>query len=78
MKKLTLIWLYAAGMRALRTMAQTAVSLMTVGAAVSDINWSHVVSVSIVAGVLSILTSISTNLPELSTTTQEITNTEQK
>lgn len=71
MKKLTLIWLYAAGVRALRTMAQTAIGMMTVGMAMSDIEWTKVISVSFVAGILSILTSIATNLPEVTTTDQK-------
>lgn len=57
-------WLKAAGIRALKTMAQTAVSLITVGAAITDIDWVYVCSVSLGAGVLSILTSIG-GLPEV-------------
>lgn len=57
-------WWKAAGIRALKTVAQTAVSLITVGQAVTEINWVTVGSVSLVAGVLSILTSIA-GLPEL-------------
>lgn len=57
-------WLKAAGIRALKTVAQTAVSLITVGAAVTEIDWITVGSVSLVAGVLSILTSIA-GLPEV-------------
>lgn len=57
-------WAKAAGIRAVKTMAQTAVSLMTMGAAIVDINWVFVGSVSFVAGVISILTSIA-GLPEV-------------
>lgn len=57
-------WIKAAGVRALKTMAQTAVSLITVGAAMTDIDWVTVGSVSLVAGILSLLTSIA-GLPEL-------------
>lgn len=57
-------WLKAAGIRAIKTVAQTAVSLITVGAAVTDIDWITVGSVSLVAGFLSILTSIA-GLPEV-------------
>ena len=57
-------WAKAAGIRAVKTMAQTAVSLMTMGAAIADINWVFVGSVSFVAGVISILTSIA-GLPEI-------------
>ena len=57
-------WLKAAGIRALKTMAQTAVGMITVGAAMAEINWLHVASVSAVSGILSILTSIA-GLPEV-------------
>ena len=50
--------------RAIKTMAQTAVSMITVGQAVMEVNWLNVLSVSIVAGVLSLLTSIA-GLPEV-------------
>ena len=56
-------WLKAAGIRALKTMAQTAVSLMTVGQAAMEVNWINILSVSFVAGVISIFTSIA-GLPE--------------
>lgn len=55
----------AAGLRALRTIAQTAVATIGTNAVVlSDVNWLMVVSASILAGLLSILTSIATGLPE--------------
>ena len=54
----------AAGIRALKTVCQTAVSLIGVGAVMSDIDWVRVLSASALAGILSILTSISTGLPE--------------
>lgn len=57
-------WLKAAGIRAIKTMAQTAVSMITVGQAVMDVNWLNVLSVSAVAGILSLLTSIA-GLPEV-------------
>ena len=56
-------WFYAAFIRSLKTMAQTAVSMLTVGQAVLDVNWVNVLSVSAVAGVISMLTSIA-GLPE--------------
>lgn len=59
-----MVWLKAAGIRAIKTMAQTAVSMITVGQAVMDVNWLNVLSVSIVAGILSLLTSIA-GLPEI-------------
>jgi hypothetical protein len=57
-------WIKAAGIRAIKTFAQTAVSMLTVGQAMLDINWIHILSVSAVAGVISILTSIA-GLPEV-------------
>ena len=57
-------WLKAAGIRAVKTMAQTSVSMLTVGQAVLDVNWVNVLSVSAVAGVISMLTSIA-GLPEV-------------
>ena len=57
-------WLKAAGTRSVKTMAQTAVSMLTVGQAVLDVNWVNVLSVSAVAGVISMLTSVA-GLPEV-------------
>ena len=57
-------WWKAAGIRALKTVAQAAVSMLTIGQAVIDINWVNVLSVSVVAGVVSMLTSIA-GLPEV-------------
>lgn len=57
-------WLKAAGVRATKTMAQIAVSMLTVGQAVIDVNWVNVISVSITAGVISVLTSVA-GLPEV-------------
>ena len=57
-------WVKAAVIRAIKTMAQTAVSMLTVGQAVLDVNWVNVLSVSAVAGVISILTSVA-GLPEV-------------
>lgn len=57
-------WLKAAGIRAIKTFAQTAASLITVGALVSEIQWGMVFSAAAVAAVYSLLTSIA-GLPEL-------------
>ena len=57
-------WLKAAVVRSVKTFAQVAVSMLTVGQAVLDVNWINVVSVSAVAAVISILTSIA-GLPEV-------------
>ena len=64
MNKFTLDWLKAAVIRAIRTFAQTAVSMIAVGAAMSEVDWKTVFSVSAVAAIASILTSIATGLPE--------------
>ena len=58
-------WIIAALIRAVRTFAQTIVSMIAVGAAFSEIDWLRALSVSGVAFVLSILTSLATGLPEV-------------
>ena len=63
-KEYVMKWFAAAGMRAIRTVAQTALSLISVGAALSDIDWMMVASASAVAGIYSLLTSVA-GLPEL-------------
>lgn len=55
----------AALVRALRTVAQTAVASIGTAAVLADIDFKYVISASVVAGILSILTSISTGLPEV-------------
>lgn len=55
----------AALIRALRTFAQTFVGFIAVGAAISEVQWLRALSVSAVAAILSILTSIATGLPEV-------------
>ena len=57
-------FLKAAAIRAVRTWAQVAIGFITVGAAISDVNWGMMLSVSTVAAVYSILTSVITGLPE--------------
>lgn len=64
MKRTWSKWFKAAGIRAVKTIAQVAVSMLTVGQAFVDINWGLVLSVSGVAGVISLLTSIA-GLPEV-------------
>lgn len=61
------VWLRAAAIRAVKTFCQTALSMLTVGQAVIDVNWVNVLSVSIVAAVISILTSVA-GLPEVDDT----------
>lgn len=58
-------WWKAAGTRAVKTVAQTAIATIGTGALLSDVNWIGVVSASAVAGVLSLLTSVA-GLPEVS------------
>lgn len=56
-------WLKAAGVRAVKTMAQTAIATIGSAAVLSEVNWPVVLSASAAAGVLSVLTSIA-GLPE--------------
>ena len=58
------VWAKAAAVRAVKTVAQTALASITVGAAISEINWGYIASVAVVAGVASLLTSIA-GLPEV-------------
>ena len=58
------MWAKAALIRALKTVAQTAVATIGVSSAMSDVNWTLVASASILAGILSILTSVA-GLPEV-------------
>ena len=55
----------AALIRALRTVAQTAVATIGTSAVMSAVDWKMVLSASVLAGILSILTSIATGLPEV-------------
>ena len=57
-------WLKCAGIRAIKTVAQTAVATIGVSAVMSDVNWLAVGSASLLAGILSLLTSVS-GLPEV-------------
>lgn len=63
-------WLKAAGIRALKTAAQTALAGITVGAAFADINWPVIGSTAAVAAIASLLTSVA-GLPELKEGGQE-------
>ncbi len=57
-------WWKAAGMRAIKTVAQTAIATIGTSALMSDVNWLAVASASVLAGVLSLLTSVA-GLPEV-------------
>ena len=61
---LTKKWFKAAGVRAIKTMAQTAIGVIGSSLVISDIDWLMVASASVVAGVVSILTSVA-GLPEV-------------
>ena len=66
----TLEWGKAAAVRAVKTMAQTAVSMIVVGSTASEVDWIGILSVSVVAGIASMLTSIS-GIPEVAETEEE-------
>ena len=57
-------WIKAAGVRAIKTVAQTAVATIGTSALLSQVDWRMVISASILAGVLSLLTSVA-GLPEV-------------
>lgn len=57
-------WAKAAGVRAIKTMAQTAVAVIGTGAVISAVDWKMVVSSAVVAGVVSLLTSVA-GIPEV-------------
>lgn len=61
---MTAKWWKAAGVRAVKTVAQTAVGIIGASVVLSDVNWVTVASASVLAGVLSLLTSVA-GLPEI-------------
>lgn len=64
MSEKTKKWIKAAGVRAVRTIAQTAIATIGTSAAIGAVNWVMVGSASLLAGILSLLTSIA-GLPEV-------------
>ena len=64
MSNKTKAWVKAAGVRAIKTVAQTAIATIGTSAALGDVNWIVVASTAALAGVLSLLTSLA-GLPEL-------------
>ena len=57
-------WIKAAGVRAIKTVAQTAVGIIGASAIISEVDWKVVLSASLLAGITSLLTSIA-GLPEI-------------
>ncbi len=60
------LWMKAAGVRAIKTVAQTAAATIGTSVAMGDVNWEMTVSASVLAGILSLLTSVA-GLPEVKT-----------
>lgn len=58
-------WFKAAGIRAIKTIAQTSIATIGTAAVLGDVNWVMVASAAALAGVLSLLTSVATGLPEV-------------
>jgi hypothetical protein len=69
---MTKTWIKAAGVRAIKTIAQTAVATIGTSAVLSSVDWRMVISASVLAGVLSILTSVA-GLPEVKTESEDNT-----
>lgn len=59
------LFIKATSVRAIRTICQTAVAMIGTALAISDVDWWMVISASLLAGILSVLTSVATGLPEV-------------
>ena len=69
-------WLKASGIRAIKTIAQTAIASIGTAIVLTDVDWIYVISASLLAGLLSILTSIA-GLPEVGETVKTIERAEE-
>ena len=58
------VWAKAAAVRAIKTVAETALASITMGSAINEVNWGHTASVAVVAGIISLLISVN-GLPEV-------------
>lgn len=58
------LWLKAAGVRAIKTVAQTCVALIGTATVMNDVNWTMILSASVLSGIVSLLTSVA-GIPEV-------------
>ena len=70
-KEYWITWAKAAGVRAIKTVAQTFVATIGTAAVLQEVNWLMVLSASVLSGVISLATSVA-GLPEVSTETTEV------
>ena len=59
------LWIKYAGIRAIKTVAQAALALLSTATVLHDVNWVMLLSSSALAGIISLLTSVITGLPEI-------------
>lgn len=70
-KEYWITWVKKAGVRALKTVAQTAIASIGTAAAMGEVNWIMVISAAVLAGLLSVLTSVA-GLPEINIKESEV------